>query len=197
MDINVEVVEHIHKNQIHLRKISPDDAEFLYNNLKDKSITQFLSLAPIKSLKRSKDMIERYIHYWKNYAQFNYVIETGKGDQKGRIGSISLWNISWINKRAEIGLWIVPKYWAKGFGKKTIHLIKIIAFIHLKLNRLQAHVRINNQRSIKLFEKCGFVKEGRLSQYLNDNGKFIDSFVYANLKNSFIEDNYPIDGNTD
>jgi [ribosomal protein S5]-alanine N-acetyltransferase len=190
MDINVEVVEHIHKNQIHLRKISPDDAEFLYNNLKDKSITQFLSLAPIKSLKRSKDMIERYIHYWKNYAQFNYVIETGKGDQKTRVGSISLWNISWINKRAEIGLWIIPEYWGEEIGRKAIQLVKIIAFIHLKLNRLQAHVRVNNQRSINLFEKCKFIREGRLSEYLNDSGKFVDSYVYSYLKKKYIKESH-------
>jgi ribosomal-protein-alanine N-acetyltransferase len=187
MDINVEVVEQIHKNLTHLRKISPDDVEFLYNNLKDKSITQFLSLAPIKSLKRSEKMIQRYIHYWENYAQFNYVIEVEKGDKKVRVGSISLWNISWINKRAEIGLWITPEYWGVEIGRKAIQLIKIVAFIHLKLNRLQAHVRVNNQRSINLFEKCQFIREGRLSEYLNDSGKFIDSYVYSYLKKNYIE----------
>ncbi|TXT59914.1 MAG: Spermidine N(1)-acetyltransferase [Promethearchaeota archaeon] len=179
---NIEIIEQINLERVYLEKVSKEDVEFLYQSLKDEKITQFLSLSPLASLKHSEKMIKRYLHYWDNLAQFNYIIKIENHQNLTQIGSVSLWNISWINKRAEIGIWLLPEYWGKGFGKKAIHLIKIIAFVHLKLNRLQAHVRVNNQRSIRLFEKCRFKKEGRLSQYLNDNGVFIDSFLFAYLR---------------
>ena len=102
---------------------------------------------------------------------------------KNSCGSVSLWNVSWLHKRAEVGIWIIPIYWNQGIGKISIDMIKTIAFLHLKLNRLEAHIAVENDRSLKLFKKCGFVEEGTLKKYLNLNGKFHDAKILACLNN--------------
>ena len=99
-----------------------------------------------------------------------------------KIGSISLWNLNWRHNRANIGIWITPSYWNRKLGKKALALIKIIAFNHLKLNRLEAHIAIGNENSIQLFKRCGFKEEGVLKQYLNFKKTFHDAFVLACLK---------------
>ncbi|MFW9973382.1 MAG: GNAT family N-acetyltransferase, partial [Candidatus Odinarchaeota archaeon] len=144
------IVEKINEGNLFLKKISKDDIEFVFESLNDQITTSYLSLGPIKTLEHSKRLIKGYLKYWDNYLQFNYIIELedpGRID-KERIGSISLWNVNWQHFRSQVGIWIIPSYWGKGYGERALNLIKIIAFNHLKLNRLEAYVAIENERSI-------------------------------------------------
>ena len=178
---DIEIIEEINDNNIFLRKISKNDARFLFNSLKQREITNYMSLGPLKTLDSSKRLIGNYLKYWSKFSQYNYIIEIKEGNMIKKVGSISLWNISWLHMRAEIGIWIVPDYWKQGIGEKAINLIKIIAFNHLKLNRLEAHVAVDNIRSITLFQKCEFIKEGILKQYLNFNEIYHDALILACL----------------
>ncbi|MFX1338752.1 MAG: GNAT family N-acetyltransferase [Promethearchaeota archaeon] len=183
---NVDIVEEINDKNFYLRKISIKDTDFIYESLKAKTLTKYLSLGPLISRDHAKKLTKNYIDYWNKNFQFNYIIEIREHNQKGKhikkVGSISIWGISWLHKRAEIGIWINSKYWNQGFANKALNLIKTICFTHLKLNRLEAHIAINNNKSINLFKKCGFLQEGTLSQYLNLNGKFLDALTLCFLK---------------
>ena len=174
----IDVVEVIKSDSIHLRQLRKDDAKFFYESLLDKKITDYLSLGPLKSLEHAKRLVKNYIKSWEQYQQFNYIIN----HDSTKVGSISLWNVSWLHKRAELGIWILPKYWEKGFGKESIELIKIIAYNHLHLNRLESHIAIENIRSIKMFKSCGFKEEGLLKEYLNLRGEFQDAKILSHLK---------------
>ncbi|KKN12215.1 hypothetical protein LCGC14_1018770 [marine sediment metagenome] len=176
-----EIIEEINDGKLTLRKISKHDGEFLYDGLNEKGMTEYLSLQPLKTLEHSKRIIRNYLKYWDNYVQFNYIIVLQETN-KVKVGSISLWNVNWRHRRAEIGIWIIPSYWSRGLGKNSISLIKKIAFNHLKLNRLEAHIVIENTNSISLFKKSGFREEGSLKQYLNFNGKYHDALILACLK---------------
>ncbi|MFX1388466.1 MAG: GNAT family N-acetyltransferase [Promethearchaeota archaeon] len=178
---NAEIVEEINDGNVYLRKISKKDVIFLFNSLNNENLTKFLSLGPLKSLEHSKRLIKGYLKYWESYIQFNYIIEL-KSNRMEKIGSISIWNINWKHLRGQIGIWLAPLYWKKGFGKKALIMIKDIAFHYLKLNRLEAYVATENRRSIHLFESCNFHKEGLLKQYLKFNGMQYDAFIMASLK---------------
>jgi len=179
---NREVVEEINDRKLYLRKISLGDSEFFFSSLKEELVSKFLSLGPLLSKEHSQKLIRKYLKYWDKQIQFNYIIEIRKNNNNGnnaKIGSVNLWNISWLHKRAEIGIWINPKYWSMGLAKKSLNMIKIIAFNHLKLNRLEAHIAIDNKKSINLFMKCGFSQEGTLKKYLNLKGNYHDAVILA------------------
>ncbi len=178
---NSEIVDKINDENLYLRKISKDDAQFIFKSLNEKNLTTYLSLRPLNSIENSKRLIKNYLKYWDTYVQFNYIIELYETN-KIQIGSISLWNVNWQHLRAQIGVWLIPSFWSKGFGERSINLIKTVAFNHLKLNRLEAYIAIKNERSISLFEKCGFKKEGVLRQYLNFQGKFHDALMMGLIK---------------
>jgi RimJ/RimL family protein N-acetyltransferase len=177
-------VEEINDGILFLRKISKDDIDFVFKSLNKKNLTTYLSLGPLKTLEHSKRLIKGYIKYWDNYLQFNYIIEIHEDDIV-KIGSISLWNVNWQHLRAQVGIWLIPSFWSKGFAEKSINLIKNIAFHHLKLNRIEAYIAIENEKSINLFEKCGFQKEGMLNQYLNFQGIFYNAVIMALLRDDF------------
>jgi [ribosomal protein S5]-alanine N-acetyltransferase len=88
-----------------------------------------------------------------------------------------------LHRRAEVGIWLLPKYWNFGYGKRSVNLIKIIGFNHLKFNRIEAHVAIKNINSIKMFKSCNFEEEGILRQYLNLKGIYQDAMVLSCIKN--------------
>ena len=179
---NSEVVEEISEGNVYLRKISKDDIEFVFQSLNNKDLITFLSLGPIKTLEHSKRLIKGYLKSWDINLQYNYIVELQKGGVKVKVGSISLWNVNWQHQRAQIGIWLIPSFWNKGLGEKSLNLLKIIAFNHLKINRLEAYIAIENKKSIYLFEKCGFIEEGRLKEYLRFHGSFHDAVLMTCLK---------------
>ena len=178
----IEVIEEIKDGNLYLRKISKEDTNFFFQSLKNRDMTNYLSLGPLISFEHSRRLIKNYLKSWTNYVQFNYVIELRDNKKISRIGSVSLWNINWLHQRSGTGIWILPTFWERGIGTKTISLIKIIGFNHLKLNRIEAHIAVKNDRSIKTFKKCGFIEEGTLKEYLNISGEFQDALVVACLK---------------
>jgi ribosomal-protein-alanine N-acetyltransferase len=54
-------------------------------------------------------------------------------------------------------------------------------FTSIKLHSITANVNPNNQPSIRLLEKNGFVREGYYKENYYYNGKFLDSAIYSLL----------------
>ena len=181
---NIALIEEINDKNLYLRKISKVDARFLFESLKDKRTTHYLSLGPLKTLERSKKLIKGYIKSWDKHLQFNYIIELRESKNIQKIGSVSVWNISWYHRRADIGIWILPDFWNKGIGKRALNLIKNVAFFHLRLHRIEAHIAIDNTRSINLFKNAQFVEEGLLSEYLYLDGSYSNAVLLACLNRS-------------
>ena len=180
---DIELIEEINDGVLFLRKVSKEDVHFFYQSLQAKEMTNYLSLGPLRSLDHSKRLIKNYLKSWDNYLQFNYVIELRENRTSIKIGSVSLWAINWYHQRSGVGIWLLPQYWEHGLGSKTILLIKNIAFNHLNVNRLEAHIAMQNERSINMFKKCDFVEEGVLKKYLRIDGKFQDAVLVACFKN--------------
>ncbi|MBY8991394.1 MAG: GNAT family N-acetyltransferase [Candidatus Lokiarchaeota archaeon] len=181
MIFDIEVIEEINDKSLFIRKIAKTDAKFLFNSLDEEKLNVYLSLGPLTTLEDSKRLIKRYLKYWERYAQYNYIIEV-RDPEISKVGSISLWNVNWRHKRAEVGIWVNPSNWKCGYGKKSLNLIKIIAFNHLKLNRLEAHIATENLNSIRLFKGCNFKEEGNLRQYLNQQETYHNALVLSCLK---------------
>ncbi|MFW9950305.1 MAG: GNAT family N-acetyltransferase [Candidatus Thorarchaeota archaeon] len=180
---DTELIEEISDGNLFLRKVTKKDVSFFYNSLKEREMINYLSLGPLRSINHSKRLVKNYLRSWDKFLQFNYVIEIRDYHTITRIGSVSLWAINWYHQRSGVGIWILPQYWDRGLGSKAIALIKKIAFNHLNLNRLEAHIAIENERSIKMFKKCGFVEEGLLKKYLRIENKFQDAVIVACSRN--------------
>lgn len=86
---------------------------------------------------------------------------------------------------AEIGYWIGEEYWGKGIGTQAIHLMVDYGFNELSLNRIFSGVFEYNQPSMRILEKCGFMKEGIFKKAVFKNGNFYDEHRYAILKPEF------------
>jgi len=90
------------------------------------------------------------------------------------IGTVILSNIDYKNGNAEVHIKLLGNARGKGYGTDTVNTLINYAFNELRLNCVYAHVNSYNNPSQKLFEKCGFIKEGILRKRIFKKGKFHD-----------------------
>lgn len=102
------------------------------------------------------------------------------------IGNVGLHQIEWTNRCAEFGLFIGDKtFWNSGYGTEATLLTLKHGFDTLNLNRIFLYVHETNPRAIHVYEKIGFVREGRLRQIVYRNGRYIDSLLMSMLRSEW------------
>lgn len=104
------------------------------------------------------------------------------------VGTIILSNIDLRSGTAEIHIKLAQSSQrGKGYGTDAVKALLQYAFNELRLNCVCCRIREDNIPSQKLFEKCGFVKEGRLRQRVFRQGLYYDFYEYSILKSEFIK----------
>ena len=102
------------------------------------------------------------------------------------IGSIGLHQIEWTNRSAEFGILIGEKtFWNNGYGSKATQLALKHGFETLNLNRISLQVFETNPRAIHVYEKIGFILEGKLRQRTYRNGHYIDTLIMSILRSEW------------
>ena len=102
------------------------------------------------------------------------------------IGNAGLHQLDWIARSAEFGIFIGDKsFWNNGYGSAATRLMLKHGFETLNLNRISLQVYESNPRAIHVYEKVGFVHEGRLRQATFRNGRFIDILWMSILRSEW------------
>lgn len=102
------------------------------------------------------------------------------------IGFLGLFNIKWPSQSAILGMAIGdPAYWNKSYGTDALRLMLQYAFDELNLFRVSLEVLSYNTRAIRLYEKCGFVREGVQRQAFKRDGRRWDVYNYAILADDY------------
>jgi ribosomal-protein-alanine N-acetyltransferase len=110
-----------------------------------------------------------------------------KQDKKP-IGSTGLEIINWLNKNANIFVIIgYPEYWGHGLASEVAELVIQYGFEELNLHKIYSGAFEPNERSLRVIEKLGFVKE-RVSihdQYVD--GAYVDGHEFYLLKDDWMK----------
>jgi ribosomal-protein-alanine N-acetyltransferase len=85
----------------------------------------------------------------------------GLGDDR-LLGAVALNMDRHDAGRAEVGYWVAP--WARGGGvaSRAVALISAWALGPLGLARLDLYAAVSNAASMRVAERCGYVREGTL-----------------------------------
>lgn len=97
------------------------------------------------------------------------------------VGTCTLANLDWHNRRAEIGFAVGAKHQGKEFASKAARLVLDHAFGSLALHRVEGWVATSNAASIKTLERLGFRHEGTLRERDLVDGVMVDSHAYSLL----------------
>jgi ribosomal-protein-alanine N-acetyltransferase len=96
------------------------------------------------------------------------------------IGSISLMLGDDISRcSAEIGYWIGQPFWGRGIATDALRAATKYAFETFDLTRIFAVPFVSTQRSSRVLEKAGYVREGLMRRSAIKNGVIHDQWLYA------------------
>jgi len=84
-------------------------------------------------------------------------------------------------KSAHIGYWLGEPYWGRGIMTDVVRAVSDRALTHPGFARLEAPVFEWNPASMRVLEKCGFVREGVMKKSVFKDGQLIDCMLYARL----------------
>jgi len=88
-------------------------------------------------------------------------------------------------KKANIGYWIGKQYQGKGIATECVKLVVNYAFDVLKLKEISAYVFPNNNPSIRVLEKNGFVKTRKVNEYHPLSNRYRNSLIFL-IKNKIL-----------
>ena len=99
------------------------------------------------------------------------------------IGRLQCSNIvEGIFKNGVIGYSIDKNFQGKGYMKEALELFLKYAFEELGLHRVEASTLVDNIKSQKVLERCGFTKLGLNKEYLYINGQWQDHISFYKIK---------------
>jgi ribosomal-protein-alanine N-acetyltransferase len=99
------------------------------------------------------------------------------------IGSAGLYDWDREVGSAELGYDLDPVHWGQGIMTEALSAILSHAFDVMALNRVQVLVMPRNERSLRLVERLGFVREGVLRRHGHDEtGALCDDVVLSLLR---------------
>lgn len=145
-----------------------------------------LSQKRFVSLETEKRWIEAAVasHEQGKVLRFGIVLK----DTDALIGMISLTDIDYISKNAEIHYWIgSTSHRGQGFIGEAMCLVFQHAFTDLGLERIYSRVLESNPASRRAGEKFGYKQEGILRRAVFKEGRFQDVIVYSVLRDEFYE----------
>ena len=102
------------------------------------------------------------------------------------VGNIYLRSIDWVARTAVLHIFIGDaENRGKGYGHEAAGLLLKHAFHNYNLNRIELEVLASNRQAVRLYEKCGFIKEGVLRKRVFKKGLYQDVIIMALLREDF------------
>jgi RimJ/RimL family protein N-acetyltransferase len=105
-----------------------------------------------------------------------FVIE----DATGNLGGGSLQNFNPFRETIEVGYYLVPAARGRGAASRVVTAVAVELFAR-GIARLEALIRPENAASIRVVERVGFTREGRLRSALRHNEARSDALMYSLL----------------
>ena len=153
------------KTAVHLRAMEPEDLELLYQIENNPSLWKVGVTNVPYSRYQLRDYLARSTGDIYTDRQVRMVVENGEGVA---IGLIDMMNYEPQHHRAEVGIVIREPFRHQGFGTEALEQLKQYARDIVHLHQLFAYVDMENEESLRLFQKAGFERSAILNDWLFD-----------------------------
>lgn len=165
--------------KIALRSLEPEDVDLLYrweNNMEIWELSNTRS--PF-----SRHILAEYIKHSARdiYAtkQLRLIIENW---ERHPVGAVDLFDFDPYHMRAGVGILIHNKEDRnKGYASDTLSALAEYAVGSLGLKQLYANIGADNEVSIKLFEKAGFIRNGVKKYWLKTSAGWKDEYFFQKI----------------
>ncbi len=169
---------------VRLRPLVKEDVPLLTRWLFDPDVLHWLHLSEDPAELRTEEAVrERFERMQADPFTETWRIDSAEGRP---VGQIELVDIHPLQRRTEMHLLVGEKdVWGRGYGSRAVRRLLGHAFDDLGLRRVFAMADEDNARVIRLFESCGFAREGLLRRHRLRHGRPIDMVVMGVLEEEY------------
>ncbi len=169
--------------KVRLRPIERDDLPRFVEWFSDPEVRRYLGMYLPFSLAQEERWFEHLQDQLEKQKVVMLTIETSDG---AHIGNVSLFDINWKERHAELGITIGEKdYWNQGYGSDAVRTMLGLAFDEMNLHRVFLRVHEDNVRGIRCYENVGFQSEGTLRESVFREGTYRDMLMMSILESEF------------
>ena len=168
--------------RVRLRALGRDDIDTLRKFINDPEVLELSNVfRPI-----SPSQQEQWFEHATNDPNAVWFAIEELGHAPVLVGTCCLVGIDWIDRLAELRVRIGAKEaWGKSLGTEACTLLVRYAFDQLNLERIWLRVSQPNERALHLYEKLGFVIEGRLRRATYIQGTAYDVVLMGLLRDEW------------
>lgn len=123
--------------------------------------------------------VGRYVSGWTDGSRAGFTIRSI--DDDSFLGFVSLPTLELDKAEAEAGYVVSEKARGRGIATAALRLIARWGLSSLGLRRIYLHIDPGNVGSLRVAERCGFVREGVLRSVYFKEGRRVDTVVYSLL----------------
>lgn len=169
----------LRNNSIRLRALEPEDLDILYRWENNTDLWRYGStLAPFSRFILKEYIAESHRDIYET-RQVRFMAE--RIDTQQPIGLADLFDFDPHHRRAAIGLLIDMPFQQQGFGWQTMQILQEYAFSFLQLHQLYAHIPVQNEYCIKLFNRLGYLLQGTFKDWLLTDEGYADIALYQKI----------------
>ncbi len=169
--------------RIALRPIDDADAAGLLAIFGDPEVVRHWSRPPLSNLVAAATLVDEIQEGFLRRHAFHWGIVDAASSEL--IGTCMLGSLTFRHRRAEVGYILRRDRWGQGLASEALAVLFGFCFDKLGLHRLEADVDPDNQRSLRLLERLGFQREGRLRERWNTYGTPRDGIFLGLLRSEW------------
>lgn len=168
-------------DHLYLRKVKETDLDDVYAIYRDEEVARYLLSEAWNEENKETGFKEKLRINEKEDCLFLGVIL----DEK-LIGTLSAWKKQ-MKDTYEIGYVFNAAYQNQGYAALSLKRLIDYLFNEKKAHRLYGELDARNTASIKLLERCGFIKEAYFREDCFSKNEWTDTLVYAMLEKDYLK----------
>lgn len=168
-------------DQIYLRPVVKEDITFLNIWKNDEEVYKYLGGGFMPT------SIDQQIKW------MDSIVDTSGNDKRFiicenndlQVGMVGLYNINWIHRTCEIGVFLGDKkVRGRGYGKEACLLIEQFAKEYLNLRKIKLNVVNENRIALNMWKTLGYKKVGELTRERFIKGRYMDLVIMEKFINN-------------
>lgn len=164
---------------VKLRPMEPSDADALWRWNTDPDVMRWMADGYRQTLAGTRKRLEERGR--NTYSDVLYGIEALADD--ALIGLVSLHGAEPETGCAELDIYLGEKdYWGHGYATDAMRTMCRYGFDKMRLHKITLTVVTENHAAYHVYQKVGFVNEGRLRQVFRRDGQWYDMYTMGLLE---------------
>lgn len=161
-----------------LRQIIDTDINKVFEGLSHPDVIKHYGVS-FTTLEGTKEQMDWYSSMIKNDNGRCWAICSKDNNEFYGVITLPFWEKQ--HRKAELGYWLLPAHWKKGYASEAAAKVIEHAFNEMNIHRIKAECEDDNAGSIATLKKLGFVYEGTQRECEIKDGRFLNLEIYALL----------------